>query len=511
MVLDTEIIDIIRKLLEEFNYRRIISIPVVGSVLFPLSEPGNIINFFRGRQNRLYSHTLGPSFYEYCLQVKDKSLYILFNLFFKNLYVGKNAVKILLGHKNFSIFLSKGILRIDGDFVYSLIKISPFGRFYFISTSIPFYKDFNTRVYIGIDSVCLANNLIRFLGNRYYERALDICSGSGIQSLVLSEFSGEVTGVDINPVAIDFAANNAFLNKRNNVKFLLSDLYNNLEGKYDIIVSNPPYGFFPDNLKHWLPGYGGELGIEIPLKIIEGLDSYLSPRGRGFMCLSSPIVDGRDLILEKLEEMFSKKDFSIKAAVIEHCINADLLDFYKKQRVKYFKFYHLLFQKGEKYSLSVEDLSMSRKIEFSYAIVLLKLFSRYNSYVLKKQTLICKNLLLEGKKELSSGNLEKAEKLFRKILMIRPYDLESHLELGEIYIRQNKLELAENYFEDSLKLYPPLVEGYWQLAYIYRLKKNKDKAEEYLKKACNLAKDMDNKELEREIRKMLRSLRLEED
>ncbi len=73
-------------------------------------------------------------------------------------------------------------------------------------------------------------------------RILDMCTGSGCILLSLLNYSNDCvgTGVDISAAALEVAKNNA---QRLNIsaEFLESDLFSRVEGKYDIIVSNPPY------------------------------------------------------------------------------------------------------------------------------------------------------------------------------------------------------------------------------------------------------------------------------
>ena len=73
----------------------------------------------------------------------------------------------------------------------------------------------------------------------------DICCGSGAIACALSRalpFSS-VTGVDISPSAIEISKTNAAKLKCN-INWLIADILNpafTLDGKFDIIVSNPPY------------------------------------------------------------------------------------------------------------------------------------------------------------------------------------------------------------------------------------------------------------------------------
>lgn len=73
-------------------------------------------------------------------------------------------------------------------------------------------------------------------------KVLDMCTGSGCILISLMKLGNEVqgTGVDISTKALEVAKQNA---KRLGVTptFLHSDLFENVSGRYDIIVSNPPY------------------------------------------------------------------------------------------------------------------------------------------------------------------------------------------------------------------------------------------------------------------------------
>lgn len=71
---------------------------------------------------------------------------------------------------------------------------------------------------------------------------LDLCTGSGCIAVSLAKFvpGAKVQGVDISPEALKVSEENA---RRNgvNVHFFLSDMFGQVEGKFDMIVSNPPY------------------------------------------------------------------------------------------------------------------------------------------------------------------------------------------------------------------------------------------------------------------------------
>ena len=76
---------------------------------------------------------------------------------------------------------------------------------------------------------------------------LDMCTGSGCILLSLMHYSNdcEGLGVDLSAEALEVAERNVLKvltpEKAEHVQFLQSDLFEKLEDKFEIIVSNPPY------------------------------------------------------------------------------------------------------------------------------------------------------------------------------------------------------------------------------------------------------------------------------
>ena len=70
---------------------------------------------------------------------------------------------------------------------------------------------------------------------------LDLCTGSGCIAITLKkELLCDVTASDISNKALDLAKNNALKNDVN-INFIESDIFENIDNKYDVIISNPPY------------------------------------------------------------------------------------------------------------------------------------------------------------------------------------------------------------------------------------------------------------------------------
>lgn len=70
---------------------------------------------------------------------------------------------------------------------------------------------------------------------------IDIGTGSGCIAITLKkELDCSVIGIDISNKALEVAIDNAHLNNVN-IDFRKSDMLKNVDGVYDVIISNPPY------------------------------------------------------------------------------------------------------------------------------------------------------------------------------------------------------------------------------------------------------------------------------
>lgn len=72
---------------------------------------------------------------------------------------------------------------------------------------------------------------------------IDMCTGSGCILLSLLHYSNDCkgVGVDISEAALEIAKENAVSLGIENASFIKSDLFGEVSGKFDILVSNPPY------------------------------------------------------------------------------------------------------------------------------------------------------------------------------------------------------------------------------------------------------------------------------
>jgi len=155
------------------------------------------------------------------------------------------------------------------------------------------------------DSFMLADAVQGLSGN-----ILEVGCGCGIVSLSCAKSAEEVVGVDINPDAVECSKQNAIRNNITNAKFTQSNLFSNINGKFDAILFNPPY--LPTDKRERMKGDinhafdGGEDGRKVLDLFLEEFDPYLKPGGTLLLVQSS--LNN----YEKTASILENKGFSVK-------------------------------------------------------------------------------------------------------------------------------------------------------------------------------------------------------
>jgi len=120
------------------------------------------------------------------------------------------------------------------------------------------------------DSFLVKKHLKKYSG----KRALDVGTGSGILADELLKTFEEVIAVDINP------------NVKTKAKFIHSDLFQKVKGKFDLIVCNPPYLPHDEGIED--PAlYGGKEGWEFIAKFLKQVGKYLKKEGKILIIFTS--------------------------------------------------------------------------------------------------------------------------------------------------------------------------------------------------------------------------------
>ena len=127
-------------------------------------------------------------------------------------------------------------------------------------------------------------------------RILDMCTGSGCILLSLLHYSNDCSGVgvDVSEDALAVARQNADRLAEKQAVFIQSDLFEKVEGSFDLIVSNPPYirsqeiaGLMPEVREHepHLALDGKDDGLHFYREIIKGAMPHLKRGGQVFFVI----------------------------------------------------------------------------------------------------------------------------------------------------------------------------------------------------------------------------------
>lgn len=136
--------------------------------------------------------------------------------------------------------------------------------------------DFGTRVLL--ENLPLEN---------LYGKILDVGCGYGVIDIILSKKVDAIfLGVDVNRRALHLAEMNKKENRVNNVSFLESSCYENVEGKYNFIITNPPI----------------RAGKQIVYEIVMGAKKYLEKDGALFIVVRKE--QGAKSMIRDLEKIY---------------------------------------------------------------------------------------------------------------------------------------------------------------------------------------------------------------
>jgi len=131
-------------------------------------------------------------------------------------------------------------------------------------------------------------------------KVLDIGTGSGILALTASKNPKvkSVLAVDVDKGSINYCENNVHDKK---VKFAVSNLFENVKGKFDTIIFNPPY--LPNEREIDIQDkalYGGKKGYEIIERFLAEAKTHLNKDGVILLLFSSQTDKAKvDLIIKK--------------------------------------------------------------------------------------------------------------------------------------------------------------------------------------------------------------------
>lgn len=179
------------------------------------------------------------------------------------------------------------------------------------------------------DTEILVEETISLVKQIKANKLLDLCTGSGAIAISIAK-NVEITNIvatDISKTALEIAKKNCENNGIENIKLLHSDVFESINEKFNIIVSNPPY--IKTNVIETLSAEvksephialdGGQDGLEFYKKIINEAYEYLEKDG--YLCLEIGYDQKEEVIKlaklsKKYNKIYSKKDLSENDRII---------------------------------------------------------------------------------------------------------------------------------------------------------------------------------------------------
>lgn len=181
-----------------------------------------------------------------------------------------------------------------------------------------FYVDENVLI-PQPDTEILVEEIMTLYQKEEKKNILDLCTGSGCIGISLAKYfvNSSIYVSDISEKALLIAKKNSEKNKVANVQYIQSNLFENIQNSFDVIVSNPPYiaskeiPYLPKEVQKepHVALDGGIEGMEFYHKIIQEAPRYL--KKEGYLCLEMG-YDQKEKIRNLIEKSGYLKNCYIK-------------------------------------------------------------------------------------------------------------------------------------------------------------------------------------------------------
>jgi release factor glutamine methyltransferase len=128
---------------------------------------------------------------------------------------------------------------------------------------------------------------------------LEVGTGSGILAKEAAKYSDDVTACDINKELVSKLKRE---NKDKHITFVYSNLFSEINGKFDLIIFNPPY--LPSKKIEDIEVDGGRNGTEIIERFLKQAKTHLNKDGKILLLCSSLNKD--------IEKLFKKWGYAFR-------------------------------------------------------------------------------------------------------------------------------------------------------------------------------------------------------
>ena len=357
-----EIIDI----LKSNNYLKLQYIPTRQNILAIIKEHQNMLNIISKTKHLLFYYSLYPKIYRIFMR---KKLQYYLDICFFNKAIDKQKLIEIFPQNLINKALSNNIILKEGGLFRFSISFVPFANYILIRDKYQVYdkheldpEKFDQRVWMGADSIIFSGIIKKCLKNKSFNRGIEIGSGAGIQAIISSTYTRSFEAIDCNNRAVQYTKLNASINKIKNIKTNYSNLFENIEGDFDLILANP---WFIDIDKGGLE--------EVPY-IMGNLGTYLRKNGLCLLLLNSFIKNGRDTVYDYFKNFIKSADYNIDLYTLGYSISTNRKKEYKDHGIHHEVSYYAIIQKNGGGILNRHETSLFRWIRdflyiFAYRIL----------------------------------------------------------------------------------------------------------------------------------------------
>ena len=169
------------------------------------------------------------------------------------------------------------------------------------------------------ESELLVETALKYIKQNDYKSVLDMCTGSGCLAISVKKNADvDMTASDISNKALQIAKYNA-KNLDAEINFIRSNMFEKIEGKFDLIISNPPY-IDSEEVKTLekevvendplIALDGGEFGLKFYNIIHENLRKHLNENGMLILEIGEDDIE-KQLRLTELNGVYNQVEANI--------------------------------------------------------------------------------------------------------------------------------------------------------------------------------------------------------
>jgi SAM-dependent methyltransferase len=306
----------LRRFVFERSFQRTAQLPLPGGVLDLLLDPANASAYASRRDNLMQRSALAGAFRHHMARRYPDAV-ALHELLTLDRPLSLDRALQLFPHDLLEELVAARALDADGEIVRSNVLALPFRGLLFLSDPVRLqgHPDY---VYAGRTSFTPADHLAAagWRGPRAPadspRRLLDLGCGAGFTAVAAAAAEVErVVGTDIVERCLRFARLNAELNGVANSAFHYSDVVSDVDGEFELVVSNAPCVWDALQEATFATG-GGDFGTALPARMIAGGLEHLDPTGVLIAVVAGPVIDGRPYIVEALERACAGYEVEIR-------------------------------------------------------------------------------------------------------------------------------------------------------------------------------------------------------